>query len=464
MSENTSLIGKITKYLVIGGAILLFIFLAFLIIRWIPSAVSGIANIGSSFTDRGSGDEIDVSLNRSEVLGDESFVVSWKYNPTEVGDYFIRYSCEDSLLFDIRSQNGDKRVICNTDFKLGDNLNSISLIPRFGKTNSLVDSDIEISYKTIDGGEVSSGKKIVTVQNTSVTDNKDNEFNASTGNFAGSRVESTPVDSTGSQEDRNDSLPTGRQETQNTISTRVASSPADLQISNITNLGNSRLSFVVRNVGGRSSGNWFFSYTDAKNSSRILTSPLQISMRPGQGVLLTVRFDSQDSSSQLVNIKIDSTNAISESNESNNSASVFMTGQTNGNRSSNSGNFDRNDDADFVIDRLEVGRLSGSRFIENNKIDKNDDAAVRFVVRNRGGETTNDWRFEIRNLPYNRNKTFESKRQNKLRPGEEREFVVEFENPDEGRYSIRVEVDSDDDTDEENERNNDESERLEVED
>ncbi len=108
--------------------------------------------------------------------------------------------------------------------------------------------------------------------------------------------------------------------------------------------------------------------------------------------------------------------------------------------------------------------MRGSRFVEDDEIDEDDDAAVRFVVVNRGGETTDEWRFEITNTPYDSDDDYRSSRQDELRPGESIEIIVEFENPDEGRYNIEVEVDSEDDTDEENERNNDEKERLKVED
>ena len=131
--------------------------------------------------------------------------------------------------------------------------------------------------------------------------------------------------------------------------------------------------------------------------------------------------------------------------------------------SNNNNNYNSNDNADFVIDDLEVGYLRGSRFYDDDEADEGDDVAIRFIVRNEGGESTNDWRFEVKDTPYDdSDNDYRSGRYNRLRPGEEIEIIVEFENVDEGRYDIEVEVDSEDDTDEESENNNDDSVELDV--
>ena len=158
---------------------------------------------------------------------------------------------------------------------------------------------------------------------------------------------------------------------------------------------------------------------------------------------------------------VDPYNSVAENNESNNQFYIDVEG---GNGSGSSGSYAEDDDADLEIDDLKVGRMSGSRFIEDDEIDEDDDAAVQFTVTNRGGERTGSWRFEVTNLPYDDDDDFESKKQDSLAPGESVVITVEFENPDEGDYKIRVEVDSRDDVDEEKENNNKESETLEVED
>ena len=107
--------------------------------------------------------------------------------------------------------------------------------------------------------------------------------------------------------------------------------------------------------------------------------------------------------------------------------------------------------------------MSGSRFIEDDEINSDDTAAVRFVVKNQGGESTGSWKFEITNLPYDgSDDSYKSKSYSSLKPGQSLEVVAEFDGIDDGDYTLRLEVDSEDDVDEENERNNTESESIEV--
>jgi hypothetical protein len=459
MTDKTNILGKITKIIFIGGAIILFILLAIWIIRLVPKAISGLGNIGNSVTSsiRGA-EEINVSVNKSELDSKEAFVVSWDHSPATPGEYYLSYECSDSLIFDIQSSNGLKRILCNTPFKLGENIDSISLVPTITKENIFVDNTIEIYYKDFEQKEkVATGTTQLTLKNTDGSSTASNPFDA---NLAGSTVTTTPVEETPAQTTTTNTSTTST--TQNTSpSINTSFGRADLAITNIAQTeGRSELSFTVYNLGGSSTGNWYFTYTDAENPSRTVLSPIQPNLRSGQGLLLRVRFDGQANSSQVVNVFVDSTNSISETNESNNYSSVTIFG--NRNSSNNNGNFNSNDDADLVIEDLEVGRLSGSRFIEDDDIDEDDDAAVQFTVRNRGGESTGNWRFEITNTPYDDDDDYNSGRQSSLRPGEEVTITVEFENPDEGSYNVEVEVDSRDDVDEERESNNDESERLRV--
>jgi hypothetical protein len=374
MAEKSSILGTITKIIFIGGAIVLFALLAILIIRWVPKALNGVANIGSSFssTIRG-GETIDVNINQQEINSGESFVISFDHSPTVPGEYYLTYSCEDSLIFDIQSTNGLKRILCNAPFKLGQNIEIISLVPTLGKKNVFVDSNIKINYKDFENNdEVAYGESMITIKNTDGSNTASNPFDA---NFAGSTVTSAPVDdSTTTQTPKIGG---------NTVAPDYYGN-ADLTITNIARTqGDSALSFTVYNYGTKPTGNWYFSYTDAENPSRTLTSPIQPSLNPGQGLLTQIRFDSQRYDNQVVTIYLDSTNSVYESNESNNRSSVTIDGRN----SSYRYNYDDDDDADLVIEDLEVGRMSGSRFTEDDEIDEDDDAAVRFTVRNRGGES-----------------------------------------------------------------------------
>jgi len=457
MADNTTKTNLIAKVLFIAGGIILFILLAVFILRLVPVAISNIANVGTSIktgitkTLTG-GEEIIISTNTPEAEVGKPLIVNFVYSPTEPGQYYVSYSCFDGLFYDIQSSNGAKRLICNTPFKLGDNLDAISLIPIVTKKNILIDSTITIEYKDSESNPVAKGTKIITIKSeggsASATSTDENQFNANN-SLSGSKITTssvTPKTTT----------------TTGTIKSYVSKNK-DLAITEAYRIDDqSAFVFHVYNLGNTSTGPWDFAYTDAENPSKTISSPVQASLAGGQGLAVTVRFDGQDNSNQVIALAIDPYNQINESNESNNSGSVTITGDRSGNNNSGNGSYDSNDDADLVITRMEVGRLSGNRFVSDDEIEDNDTAAVRFIVKNQGGESTGSWRFQIDNLPYDRDDKYESKSYSSLRPGQSIEVVADFDGIDDGRYSIKVEVDSDDDVDEENERNNTESETLEV--
>lgn len=470
MAENSNKANLVAKTLFIIGGVILFILLAIFILRIVPVAVSNIANVGSSIKTSitkafNGGEEISVSLNPESTVSGEPVIVSFEYEPEEVGQYFVSYNCVDGLFYDIQSSNGPKRIVCNTPFKLGQDLNAISLVPLVTKENIFIDSTITIEYKDTESNPIAKGTKLLTIKNetegSSATSTDSNPFGVDN-SLSGSTVTSSTAPSR-STEDTSVDAGNGIRYTSGGSSwtPTTYSTTRDLAVTEIYKLNNSTFVFHVYNLGNTSVGPWEFSYTDAENPSKTLISPLQAGLAPGQGLAITVRFDEQRNSNQLISIFIDPYNKVSETSESNNTASVTITGSTGG-YYGGSGSYDEDDDADLIITRMDVGKISGSRFIEDDEIDDNDTAAVRFVVKNQGGESTGSWRFEIDNLPYDNDDTYRSKRYSSLRPGESIEIIADFDGIDDGNYNIRIEVDSDDDVDEERENNNTESERLEV--
>ncbi len=447
MADNSTKANLIAKILFIAGGILLFIVLVIFIFKMIPVAISGLSNMGSGLKGLVSKDEIKISTETDVVEVKTPVTLSFEYDSTNPGQYFISYECVDGFFFDIQSKDGPKRIVCETPFKLGSNIRAISLIPIFTDSNTFADSNITISYKDEAGNTLATGEKIITVQGdkTSTTANEENPFE-SNGSLAGSNVTTKPI-------------PASTPAPAYTPTTSYVTPTKDLTVTYISST-DSRSSFVmyVYNYGNTSTGPWEFSYTDAENPSRTILSPIQASLARGQGLAITVQFDGQDNSRQTIEVSLDPLNKIKESNESNNKTSVVIVASSN----SNDDDYDSNDDADLIITSMEVGRISGNRFVEDDEIDEDDTAAVRFVVKNQGGESTGSWRFEIDNLPYDNDDSYRSKSYSSLRPGQSLEVIADFDGIDEGRYSIKVEVDSEDDVDEEKENNNTESETLEV--
>ncbi|MEY4440890.1 MAG: hypothetical protein RLY49_516 [Candidatus Parcubacteria bacterium] len=453
MADNSTKANFIAKALFIAGGIILFIVLVIFIFKMVPVAISNLKNLGSGIKGAISGEQIKVTPESDTVEVKSPLTVAFEYNPEKDGQYYVTYNCVDGLFFDIQSQDGPKRIICETPLKLGTNLNTISLVPIFTSSTNFADSKISILYKDENGNTIAKGSSIVTIKGegeiTSATSTQKNPYNAD-GSLSGSTVTTK-------------ALPETKPTVSNTSPSTSYSRPTkDLAITYATAIdSNSMFVIYVYNLGNTATGNWYFSYTDAENPSKVLLSPTQVSLAPGQGLAITVGFDGQENSKQTIKIKADPYNSISESNESNNEASIVITG--NNSNSNNNDSYNSKDDADLEITSMEVGRISGNRFVEDNEIKDNDTAAVRFVVKNIGGESTGTWKFEITNLPYDDNgDSYRSKTYSSLRPGQSLEVIADFDGIDEGRYNIRVEVDSDDDVDEERENNNTESETLEV--
>lgn len=453
MADNSTKANLIAKILFIAGGIILFIVLVLFMFRIVPVVVSNISNFGTSIfsgiTKKSTSEEIQVSTDPEAVNIKTPVRVSFTYEPKDTtGQYFVSYNCVEGVLFDIQSKDGPKRIICNTPLNIGNNINSISLIPLFTKSNSFADSIITISYKDTQNNTIASGSKTITIkgdENASVAQGE-NPY-AVNGSLSGSTVTTTEV------------APTTQTSTTQAPATTYKNPTKDLVISYIAPTSRDS-SFVmhVHNYGNTSTGPWDFSYTDAENPSRTVISPVQGSLKGGQGLAVTVNFDGQYNPSQTVFIQIDPYNKIMETNDSNNTGSVVIFGDS----SNNNYSYHSNDDADLIITDMEVGRMSGNRFVEDDEIDEDDTAAVLFVVKNQGDESTGSWRFEITNLPYDNDDDYRSKTYSSLRPGESLKIITEFDGIDTGRYSIKVEVDSNDDVDEEKENNNTKSETLEV--
>jgi hypothetical protein len=455
-TSSKSFIGKI---LFVIGVIIILIILASLIIRFVPRFFSGLANIGSSIQNVLGKDEILVTSSDVSLSDGEKFVVSWDSNIDETGVYNITHACVDNINIDIETASGVRRLICDNPFTLGSSAGSVTLIANLSKANSFADVPVIVNFTQGNTAPLASGNVVVTIQNGDVNA----EFNEK-----GTSISTEPVEQI--EEPSTTAVRTTTTQPQYTqprtvVYAPTVSGPADLSISSLAKLGTNKVAFTVSNNGGRSTGTWNFTYNTPTNPKENITSPVQPSIPAGASILYKLTFNAKSDGNQSVVVQLDPGNVVSESSETNNVGTITLSGSAYGNGSNNNGgntSYDDDDDADFVITNLEVGRLSGSRFSEDDEADEGDDVAIRFTVKNRGGDTTEDWRFEIENLPYDDGGTYRSPRYNELKPGQSLEITVELENVDEGDYDIEVLVDSEDDTDEESESNNDDSVDLEV--
>lgn len=449
MSENTNVFKSIfTKALFILGIIIIVIILAFAVIKIMPKVFSGFASVGkiikSPFVDK----TVNISSSDDELRSGDTTVIAWEYEPTEEGQYVLKYSCVSNIQLSMATTNGSQRLICNTPYAFNSDVQAVEITPVLTKDN--VDANIPFSIEFINEEKDSVADGDVAIF---VTNKKEDSL-ASTGTI----ITTTPVITGAADKPTTTTSPRPTTPAPTTPTNPVYNYPriADLAVSNMIDNGNGLISFTVSNIGSAISGNWVFNYVTPDNE--MTYSPIQPSMNPGDAIRYTLRFT--DLTNGVMTVNVDPYNSIYESNNANNSIAMRV-GANNGNGGGNV-DYDRNDDADLEIDAFEVGRMDGNSFREDDKIDDNDDAAVRFTVINRGGENTGSWRFEITNTPDDGD-TYRSKTQTSMRPGESRTFTVDLtSNPDVGTFNMKLTVDSDDDVDEEEEDNNDETEELEV--
>lgn len=421
-----------TKALFILGILIVVFILAFAVVKILPKVFSGFANVGSAIKSPFQDKTIDLTVNNDDLKSGETTAVFWDYEIPEDGSYEIRYNCIDNLQVTATFTDGTKRLLCNTPYKISSDINSVEITPTLTKANTLVDLPLYIKFANESGKVLADGNTKI-----SVTNKKDAEL-ASTATIIKTEKVS-PVTTT-------------KPVTTNVYVPRYP----DLAISNLVVVENGIVSFTVSNTGNGASGMWYFAYTTPDKETSL--SPAQLSLNAGDAVRFTLRFNGMRTGD--VKIQIDPANIIGETNENNNAISARVAGTVVDNDDDN--DYNSNDDADLEIVSFEVGRMNGSSFREDDTIDENDDAAVKFTVKNVGGESTGTWKFEIENTPDDGD-DYESRTQASLRPGQSATITVKFNNPDIGKYKMKLVVDSDDDVDEEDEDNNDETETLEVE-
>ena len=484
MSENTGKIKGLAMkavFALVGIAILVLI--AVVIITIVPRLFSSFSSVGGSFGRLFSKTEkLEIVASSQEIRDGESLILSWDSDYEEDSFYTVEYDCSDELSISILTNVGAQEIDCKEAVPLGEN-SSVQLIPNLIQKNSFIDSKIIV--KQIDsknGKEVFKGDTIITISNgdgqadfTPVIDNQGSSVSSTPENDdvyvepsdddTSSVSSSDSSNNTDTETSSNTTSGNTSTKTTNTVQTRpVTTSPANLTISNLIPLsGTNSIQFKATNTGGRSTGAWYFTYTLPTSPARIVNSPLQLSLAPGQALLITVRFDDISSGSKLIVVTLDPQNILGSTTSDNQSTTyINISGSSQSNDYYNDYSSNNNgDDSDLELVSMKVGRVTGSgRFIEDDNIDSNEDPAVRFVVENNGDEYTGGWYYEIR---ISGEDTITSRRQSSLAPGRRVTITEELGNlRDDKTHTIRLELDPDDDIDEEDEGNNRDSETLRI--
>lgn len=459
------------RIVVIIGIILILLFIALTIVKYVPRLINA-ANVSFSslFSPK---DKLSVSVASPKVKTGDTFTVNWKNNTTDTdGSYMWTFKCTSGIEVVYNSIGGPRPVICDTLFPLPDTKNSYSFLI---KSSNAAPTDVPMSV-TFWSKDLSTQKFLGSTSMTVLP-----EGGAGTDtyapNYANPNAQSTTTAPTTTKpvgtNTNTGGAYSGTGNTGGAYTGSTNTGTADLKVSlykigRIASNGtfqettsfaeNDRVTvrFNVANVGTARSGPWSLTANlpTKTPSDKVFNSGAQPALNPGDQFELTISFDAFDPNGKYVQI----TMSAYDSNQSNNTLSIPVSFNGNG-----GGNYNNTGSRpDLVVKIIDIGVLgSNNQFYYDNSLNDNDTIAVRFEVQNVGGSHTGNWRFTV-DMPTEDNNLFESNNQSSLSPGETRQFTIGFDNPDTGSNNVTIEVDSDDDVNENSESNNDDSERIHV--
>lgn len=269
--------------------------------------------------------EITVPTN---ALSGQPATISWKMtNGTKVGSFAFLYRCMENFSFNTLSQNGAmNRVPCGASINVGSST-SATMIPVVVGTRSISVpvSVVFISAKTGDRVEASAtmtvapGAQVVEATSTPVVVEKPAPVKkpatvyrkpAATGHYA-----PVPHAASGPADLSVRIIATGYIDpTSGALLMNRAPTPNDI-------VG---VEFDIANVGGSSSGAWFFQAHLPTVGGYTYTSANQVSLAPGAHIVNTLRFTQLAPGGGMFTAIADPSNLINDTNHTNNEAAVTI--------------------------------------------------------------------------------------------------------------------------------------------
>lgn len=399
--------------------IIAIVLIAIVIIRFTPSFFSYLSNASASLFNVFKKEPLEVTSSSQIVISGNRVTLTWPADTQE--SVSLNYACNDNYTISyLGGNNTEMPIKCGTAFQLGGKTSSATIVPKLNSNVAFGDAEISVD-QVKSNNKRASGTSMLTITNGSVQDTNTNTQASSTKPSLNSTNDTTkPVTNTNKPKPSNHI-------------THTVSGPANLTISDINYVyGNGpAVQFYVTNNGGTNSGAWELQATlpngDTFNSGILAGIPA------GASPLFTLNLGTLTSGSNTVKITIDSNNNVFESNENDNYREKTFKGSNGTSTNTTSGKADL---SARLISIRDAGR---------------DAVAVRFEIRNTGGSTAKDWRFEAE-LPTDDDQLFRSDEQPDLDSGESMEYTLEFDNLESNGY-MTIEVDSDDDVNESNESN-----------
>lgn len=247
---------------------------------------------------------IQVTAPASATSGDP-VSISWKYNPPAAGSYAFLYQCQKGLQFETQNpaQSATSTYLgipCGIAYTVQSTNNSMAVLPLLSGTTSVRDT-LSIIFIPSATGAQAQGTAAITINTATPAPSAPAKTAATVAptSYAGPADLSVRVINVGVIDPS-----TGL------FVNRAATSPSDMVA----------VQFDIANIGGSSSGSYYFTAQLPTAQSYPYTSPLQTSLAPGSHIVNTLRFTDVAPGGGTFSVSINT----SDANGGNNYASISV--------------------------------------------------------------------------------------------------------------------------------------------
>lgn len=299
---------------IIGFIILIVIFV------WGLLHIASLTSIswGSIFSSK---PRVEVVAPKNGTAG-QSIPVSWKYTGKEVGTFAFLYTCAKDVQL-LTNTPGTTNVVtkipCGTAINVGSST-AATVIPASAATDT-VPVAIKIMFASADGKTHVEGSATIAIAPGSQTpvaktpdtskapSKKPTETTQPPTSYHGApAVALVPHASSGPADLSVRMITVGVMDPSGALINRRPASPLDI-------IG---VEFDIANVGGSATGVWYFTASVPTGPSNYLyTSPMQISLAPGEHIVNVLRF-SPNMLGNAITITVDPSNRVIEASKTNN--------------------------------------------------------------------------------------------------------------------------------------------------
>ena len=310
MADGQQSPGLLANILAVAGFIILIVIIVWGAYHLLRLTGSGVSSLFSRFSGTGS---ITLNAPSTPIESGKAFPLSWKYTPQENGTYAFLYQCKSGFRFDATAPSGAiSAVPCGNAFTIGNNT-SVILTPVLSGTSTI---DVPISVVFMPSAtssasrpqgtatvRVAAGSVAPVVQPTPVTETR-----------IGTSDTSVASGNAGPADLRVKIIAVGVIDAYGNFVARAPMNPGEI----------AAVKFDIGNGGGVATGVWNFTVQVPTSPAYTYQSPPQTSLAPGAHIENTLRFRPVSPGGGMVNVLVDPQNLVREQNESNNSASIWM--------------------------------------------------------------------------------------------------------------------------------------------